>query len=269
MSAQESRRYRSPRVRSRGAAEDDLPNVASPLATEDFVVTGDASGMVNCYDIGTGRKLWTHEFDESFLSFADPRGRPASTQWTTPARCTSFRRRRRLSPSRMQDWERSPWRHRHLPAAGYSSAAGRTCTVLGPKGRDRQGIGFLPARGKVPKLELGNQERFKVQFPMAKSARLGRWSRPPNWRNLDLEPWILNLACSQAGAWEPGARLRSAACRAARPPDIPQSDSSFGRHATDTRSAMLSRSLTSIREVCADWQNAILWQRTFARPRFS
>jgi hypothetical protein len=21
---------------------------------------------VNCYDIGTGRKLWTHEFDESF-----------------------------------------------------------------------------------------------------------------------------------------------------------------------------------------------------------
>ncbi|MGI6420304.1 MAG: PQQ-binding-like beta-propeller repeat protein [Thermoguttaceae bacterium] len=48
------------------SGEDDLPNVASPLATEDFVVTGDASGMVNCYDIGTGRKLWTHEFDESF-----------------------------------------------------------------------------------------------------------------------------------------------------------------------------------------------------------
>ena len=22
--------------------------------------------MVNCYDTGTGRKLWTHEFDESF-----------------------------------------------------------------------------------------------------------------------------------------------------------------------------------------------------------
>lgn len=48
------------------SSEDDLPNVASPLATEDFVVTADASGMVNCYDIGTGRKLWTHEFDESF-----------------------------------------------------------------------------------------------------------------------------------------------------------------------------------------------------------
>ena len=48
------------------SSEDDLPSVASPLATEDFVVTADSSGMVNCYDIGTGRKLWTHEFDESF-----------------------------------------------------------------------------------------------------------------------------------------------------------------------------------------------------------
>ena len=48
------------------SGEDDLPNVASPLATEDFVFTTDAYGMVNCYDIGTGRKLWTHEFDESF-----------------------------------------------------------------------------------------------------------------------------------------------------------------------------------------------------------
>jgi outer membrane protein assembly factor BamB len=48
------------------SGEDDLPNVASPLATEDFVVTADSSGIVNCYDILTGRKLWTHEFDESF-----------------------------------------------------------------------------------------------------------------------------------------------------------------------------------------------------------
>jgi len=48
------------------SGEDDLPNVASPLATEDFVFTTDSFGVVNCYDIGTGRKLWTHEFDESF-----------------------------------------------------------------------------------------------------------------------------------------------------------------------------------------------------------
>ena len=48
------------------SGEDDLPNVASPLATEDFVLTANASGVVNCYAIGTGRKLWTHEFDESF-----------------------------------------------------------------------------------------------------------------------------------------------------------------------------------------------------------
>jgi outer membrane protein assembly factor BamB len=36
------------------------------LATEDFVLTANASGVVNCYDIGTGGKLWTREFDESF-----------------------------------------------------------------------------------------------------------------------------------------------------------------------------------------------------------
>ncbi len=48
------------------SGEDDLPDVASPLATEDFVFTTDSSGVVNCYAIGTGRKLWTHEFDQSF-----------------------------------------------------------------------------------------------------------------------------------------------------------------------------------------------------------
>ncbi|MBL7039452.1 MAG: PQQ-binding-like beta-propeller repeat protein [Pirellulaceae bacterium] len=48
------------------SGEDYLPNVASPLATDDFVFTADSSGVVNCYAIGTGRNLWTHEFDESF-----------------------------------------------------------------------------------------------------------------------------------------------------------------------------------------------------------
>jgi len=48
------------------SGEDDLPDVASPLATGDFVVTANSSGTVNCYDMATGRKLWTHEFDESF-----------------------------------------------------------------------------------------------------------------------------------------------------------------------------------------------------------
>jgi outer membrane protein assembly factor BamB len=48
------------------SGEDYLPDVASPLATEDFVFTADSSGMVNCYDMGTGRRLWAREFDESF-----------------------------------------------------------------------------------------------------------------------------------------------------------------------------------------------------------
>ncbi len=48
------------------SGEDDLPDVASPLATEDIVLTASSSGVVNCYDLGTGRNLWTQEFDESF-----------------------------------------------------------------------------------------------------------------------------------------------------------------------------------------------------------
>ena len=48
------------------SGEDDLPDVASPLATDDFVFTASSSGVVNCYDLGTGRKWWTQEFDESF-----------------------------------------------------------------------------------------------------------------------------------------------------------------------------------------------------------
>ena len=48
------------------SGEDYLPNVASPLATEKFVFTADSYGAVNCYAIGTGQNLWTHEFDEMF-----------------------------------------------------------------------------------------------------------------------------------------------------------------------------------------------------------
>ena len=46
--------------------DEELPDVASPLATEDFVVTTDSSGMVNCYDMATGQRLWSHECDDSF-----------------------------------------------------------------------------------------------------------------------------------------------------------------------------------------------------------
>ncbi|NLS91269.1 MAG: PQQ-binding-like beta-propeller repeat protein [Planctomycetaceae bacterium] len=48
------------------SGEDDLPDVASPLATEELVFTASSSGIVNCYDLARGRKLWTQEFDEMF-----------------------------------------------------------------------------------------------------------------------------------------------------------------------------------------------------------
>lgn len=52
------------------SSEDDLPNASSPLASGAFVVTLNASGAVNCYDIAAGKKHWHHEFDAEF--FASP-----------------------------------------------------------------------------------------------------------------------------------------------------------------------------------------------------
>ena len=48
------------------SGEDDLPDVSSPLATEDFVFTASSAGVVTCYALDSGQKLWDHEFDESF-----------------------------------------------------------------------------------------------------------------------------------------------------------------------------------------------------------
>ncbi|MBI4977199.1 MAG: PQQ-binding-like beta-propeller repeat protein [Spirochaetes bacterium] len=48
--------------------EDDLPNTASPLATETHVFTASPSGVVSCYDIVSGKRLWFHETDDTFYS---------------------------------------------------------------------------------------------------------------------------------------------------------------------------------------------------------
>ncbi|MEK6793679.1 MAG: PQQ-binding-like beta-propeller repeat protein, partial [Spirochaetota bacterium] len=50
------------------ASEDDLPNASSALASGQFVVTLNASGAANCYDIATGKKLWHQEFDAEFYA---------------------------------------------------------------------------------------------------------------------------------------------------------------------------------------------------------
>jgi outer membrane protein assembly factor BamB len=49
-------------------AEDDLPDVSSPLATEDFVFLLTSYGVVTCYDTRDGKMIWNHEFEEGFYS---------------------------------------------------------------------------------------------------------------------------------------------------------------------------------------------------------
>jgi outer membrane protein assembly factor BamB len=48
--------------------EDDLPEVASPLATKDFVFMATSYGSVSCFNSKTGERYWIHDFDHGFYS---------------------------------------------------------------------------------------------------------------------------------------------------------------------------------------------------------
>lgn len=48
--------------------KDDLPDVASPLATDDWVLLASPSGLLTLLETSTGKKLWTKEHDEGFWS---------------------------------------------------------------------------------------------------------------------------------------------------------------------------------------------------------
>jgi outer membrane protein assembly factor BamB len=49
-------------------ADGDLPDVSSPLATDDYVFMGSSSAVISCFDAKTGKLLWNHEPDEGFFS---------------------------------------------------------------------------------------------------------------------------------------------------------------------------------------------------------
>lgn len=49
-----------PRDKFLWTAFDNLPDIASPLATEEFVFVCTTAGMVTCYDAAKGTKLWEH-----------------------------------------------------------------------------------------------------------------------------------------------------------------------------------------------------------------
>lgn len=45
-----------------------LPEVSSPLATEEYLFIATSYGAIACYDTNNGQKLWEHEFDFGFYS---------------------------------------------------------------------------------------------------------------------------------------------------------------------------------------------------------
>jgi outer membrane protein assembly factor BamB len=47
-------------------AEEDLPDIVSPVATDRFVFIVKTFGTVTCYELASGTKLWSHEFDGPF-----------------------------------------------------------------------------------------------------------------------------------------------------------------------------------------------------------
>lgn len=48
--------------------DDDLSEVASPIATKDFVIVAASYGTVSCLNSKTGERYWFHDFDEGFYS---------------------------------------------------------------------------------------------------------------------------------------------------------------------------------------------------------
>ncbi len=48
--------------------EDDLSEVSSPVASEDYLFVAASWGTVSCFNSKTGERYWYHDFDEGFYS---------------------------------------------------------------------------------------------------------------------------------------------------------------------------------------------------------
>jgi len=48
--------------------DEALPDAASPLVNEDFLILPTGFGVVSCLDVKTGKVFWEHEFDDGFYS---------------------------------------------------------------------------------------------------------------------------------------------------------------------------------------------------------
>lgn len=47
---------------------DDLPNVPSPVASDEYLYIATSYGVVTCRDVGDGTTVWQHELDSLFYS---------------------------------------------------------------------------------------------------------------------------------------------------------------------------------------------------------
>lgn len=56
-------------------AEDGLPDVCSPLVTDDYLFLLASFGSLTCYDVTDGEMLWYEDFDASFVSSPSMAGR--------------------------------------------------------------------------------------------------------------------------------------------------------------------------------------------------
>jgi len=48
--------------------DETLPDAASPLVNEDYLILPTGFGVVSCLNVNTGKVLWEHEFDDGFYS---------------------------------------------------------------------------------------------------------------------------------------------------------------------------------------------------------
>jgi outer membrane protein assembly factor BamB len=48
--------------------DEELPDIASPLAVKGLLILGNSGGVVTCFDSLDGKQLWQQEFDDGFQS---------------------------------------------------------------------------------------------------------------------------------------------------------------------------------------------------------
>jgi outer membrane protein assembly factor BamB len=49
-------------------AEDDIPDICSPISTGELVYILTTDGFVTCYQVKDGKKLWDHEIEKSHFN---------------------------------------------------------------------------------------------------------------------------------------------------------------------------------------------------------